>query len=385
MSNGSPFHEMERYLRNNFKFVHNLALNKVASVNVMTDELEYYGEYELNSLWVELKRANIDVSKKTLVNYLYSVSSRQFDPFKEYFESLPLWTPDEPNYLELLADTVTVPEEQKDIWRVYLWRWLIAFVGCAIDPTVTNQQVLVLVGSQGIGKTKWAERLVPSQLRKYFHPGSLTPGDRDSEITLAECILINLDELGDLNKGDLNKLKQLITQPSVRVRRPYAELPDILPRRASFIGSVNSTEFLRDETGNRRYLCVDAMAIHYNHNVDMNRVYAQAYQLFRQGVKYWFAGEDVQLINSTNEKYKIQPMELEYVDQFFEPCLATEKPDLELTTTGIQSYLLERKVHISNLNPNRLGRALVASKYERRKKNGGRLYYRLKLRSQPER
>lgn len=382
MSNRSPFLIMEDYLRNNYTFVHNVVLNRVASVNVMTDELEYFGDYELNSLWVELQRGSMKISKQMLHDYLFSDNSVQFDPFLEYFKNLPAWSPDQPNYFQLLADTVTVPEERRSAWEIYLWRWLIALVACAIDPNVTNQQVLCLVGEQGIGKTKWTEKLVPTQLREYYHSGNVNPGDKDSSINLAECLLINLDELGNLNKGDLNSLKQLITQSSIRVRRPYAALPEKMARRASFIGSVNSSEFLRDDTGNRRYLCMDMVAIDYDHKINIDRVYAQAYYLLTQkNAKYWFDGEEVAAINESNKRYQVSYPELEYVGQFFEPCSREDKDAVEMTLTEIQSYLTRHGAHILNVSNRMLGIAMKASEYVRIKKNGGTYYYLLKVKN----
>lgn len=377
---------MTEYLSNNYKFVYNVVLNKIAKVHPRSKQLSYLGEYELNTLWTELLLSRMDISKNMLMGYLCSEMTPKFDPFKDYFNNLPAWTPDQPDYIQLLAETITVPEEEREQWNMYLKRWLIATVACATNPTVTNQQVLVLVGNQGIGKTKWTERLVPDRLKGYYHSGNVNPDNKDSSINLSECFLINLDELGNLNKGDLNSLKQLITMSSVRLRRPYAAMSETMPRRASFVGSVNSTEFLRDDTGNRRYLCADAQAIDYAHGIDMDLVYSQALYLLNHGEKYWFDGEEIATINTSNEKYRVQQVELEYVNEHFEPCLAGETPDIELTTSGIQAYLLRQRVNILNLNAIRLGKALMASDYAkaRVKKNGGTYYYRLKLKGKPK-
>lgn len=377
MAKQSPFIQMEEYLQTNFNFVHNVVLNKVASVNVMTDELEYLDDYAFNTLWGEVLRIDMRLSKTILMGYLRSSSSKQFDPFKTYFSELPTWQPDDQDYIQLLADTISVPAGQREHWEKYLRRWLIATVGCAIDPLVTNQQVLTLVGAQGIGKTKWTERLVPEQLLTYYYSGNVNPDDKDSKINLGECFLINLDELGNLNKGDLNTLKQLITMSSVRVRRPYAAMPENMPRRASFIGSVNNQEFLRDDTGNRRYLCVDTIAIDYNHAIDINKVYAQAYYLFLNGEKHWFDGQEIETINQLNKLYKVQHVELEFVNEFFEPCGRDEEAE-EMTTTQILEYLRRHGSAINNASVNALGRALSVSDYLQVRRNGGIRYYRLK-------
>lgn len=383
MANPSPFQQMTEYLDNNYKFVHNAVLNRIANVNAVTQELEYIDEYTLNSIWVELLRGRMDISKSMLMAFLTSEASQSFDPFESYFRGLPEWRVDQPDYIQQLADTVTVPEAFRDVWSMYLRKWLIAAVGCSIDEKVVNQQVLVLIGDQGIGKTKWTEKLVPNDLKEYYFSGDINPGDKDSSINLSECFIINLDELGNLNRGDLNRLKQLITQSSLRIRRPYAMMHEKMPRRASLIGSVNNSEFLRDETGNRRYLCMEALSINYNHDVNMDLVYAQAYALFIAGERFWLNQEEIKVMNLYNNQYKVQFAEIEYVNEFFEPCERDDKDGREMTVTEIQRYLREHGEHIFNVSIRQLGIALKASNYVPLKKNGGTKYYKVKLKNMP--
>lgn len=381
MADLTPFQMMEDYLSKHYAFLHNVVLNTVDYLSIeQIDESGKVDDYKLNSIHAELLRRKIHVSKSTLINYLFSENSTQYDPFQNYFEELPQWRPDQPNYIQLLANTMTVSEAFKGQWITYLTHWLIATVACAIDAKVTNQQVLVLIGEQGIGKTKWTEKLVPKSLKKYYYSGSVNPGDKDSSINLAECFLINLDELGNLNRGDLNTLKQLITQSSIRVRRPYAAIHDIMPRRASFVGSVNNQEFLRDDTGNRRYLCIEAQTIDYEHSINMDMVYAQAYYLLRIGTPYWFSDDEVKLINLVNNRYRVQYPELEYVNEFFEACSRDEKEAMEMTTTQILAYLNAHGTRKANISVRMLGIALRASDYVKVKKNGGTNYYKLKVR-----
>jgi len=374
----SPFQRMEEYLGYNYKFVYNVVLNKVANINAVTQELEYVDDVYFNTIWTELLRSRMDITRQMLKAYLNSHLSAQFDPFQSYFEELEAWHPDQPDYIQLLADTITVPMANRELWNMYLRRWLIATVGCAVDAKTINQQVLVLVGEQGTGKTKWTDKLVPDSLREYYYSGDINPGDKDSNINVSECFIINLDELGNLNRGNLNRLKQIITLSSIRLRRPYGDFPEAMPRRASFVGSVNGTEFLRDETGNRRYLCMECTTIDYNHQVPMDRVYAQALYLFNREEKYWFDGAEIGIINSHNQQYKVQYSEMEHVNEHFEACDQDDKDMLLMKTTDIQRYL---KKYGGNLSDKGLGVALRASNYKRVRRNGGTRFYVLKYKT----
>lgn len=60
-----------------------------------------------------------------------------------------------------------------------------------------------------------------------------------------------MDELENLSDKSLDAVKQLMTQTGVPLRRAYTTITQYYPRRASFAGTVNKKQFLRDLTGNR--------------------------------------------------------------------------------------------------------------------------------------
>jgi predicted P-loop ATPase len=72
------------------------------------------------------------------------------------------------------------------------------------------------------------------------------------------------------------------------MRKAYGHNNETMPRRASFAGSVNTAQFLNDSTGSRRFLCFEVEEIQYQHDVDINMIYAQALHLFNEGFRYWF-------------------------------------------------------------------------------------------------
>ena len=193
-----------------------------------------------------------------------------------------------------------------------------------------------------------------------------------------------MDELENLNKSKLGTLKQLITESSIRLRRPYAPAAEKMPRRASFMGSVNNVEFLRDDTGNRRFLCVETTAIHHEHTIDMNLVYAQAYSLFQMRERYWFTYEENCAISEYNERFKAQFFEIEIVNKYYEPCLDGE-PDKILTIDGLLKDLATKGHKSHDLNQTSLGKAMMASSFKKtRTKKDGRWLYRLKAREKEQ-
>ncbi|WPQ66598.1 VapE family protein [Chitinophaga sancti] len=148
----------------------------------------------------------------------------------------------------------TVNTENDELWSLCFKKWIVATVGCATVDSITNQTAIIFVGNQGVGKTRWMKRLVPLRLENYFYSGIPNLKDKDSKIRLSECFLINMDEMDNLAKHHSERLKEMISKASIRERRPYGRNDELMPRRASFMGSVNSRQFLNDSTGTRRYL-----------------------------------------------------------------------------------------------------------------------------------
>lgn len=236
-------------------------------------------------------------------------------------------------------------------------------VGCVLDEKVVNHTVIVFSGKQGIGKTTWLENLVPKQLKNYLFSGTINPNNKDTLIHLAECMLINLDELENLNRSEIGSLKEIITKTQIRIRKAYGHNNETMPRRASFAGSVNTTQFLNDTTGSRRFLCFEVEAIQYDHNTNIDKVYAQALHLFQNNFCYWFNQQEIKSINENNEQYQIQSVEEELLLTWF------EKPEEEtnalkqgiryLNASQIAAKLAEKtKINITDVTINKLGKAL---------------------------
>ena len=115
--------------------------------------------------------------------------------------------------------------------------------------------VLVLTGEQGKFKTTFLDLLCPEELKSYLFTGKIDPQGKDIQTLIAEYLFINIDDqLKALNKRDENELKNLITTPRVKYRRPYDTYIEEYPHLASFIASVNGNDFLTDPTGSRRFL-----------------------------------------------------------------------------------------------------------------------------------
>jgi putative DNA primase/helicase len=193
-----------------------------------------------------------------------------------------------------------------------LLRWLISAVAAAFEPDgVAAGGILVLQGAQYLGKTKWFKSLVPQHLGLTQDGMMLRPDDRDSVKQSCSFWLVELGELdATFRKSDIAALKAFITRKQDVMRRAYARKESHYARRTVFFASVNQQEFLADPTGNRRYWTISCEAIDHTHDIDMQQVWAEVYDLYKEGVSWYLEADEVAHLNSHNEQFSaIDPVE----------------------------------------------------------------------------
>lgn len=362
---------LENFLNYRYSFRYNIVTGKMEYKTIKATLWKPVTDFVENSILREILKAKVKCNINTLRNLLHSDFCQQYDPFKDYFEEL-INEEDETDYITELANTITTTRQ--DLWLECFKKWFVAMVACVTNEKAINQTVIVFSGKQGLGKTTWIEKLIPKPLKDYMFSGAINPNNKDTLIHLAECMLINLDELENLNRTEIGTLKELITKTHIRIRKAYGHNNETLPRRASFAGSVNTAQFLNDTTGSRRFLCFEVEHIEYTHNIDINLAYAQAKQLYKNGFRYWFNQEEIKEINSNNEQYQLRSPEEELLLTWFE-IADRETANSFLNTSQIAAKLADKaKLNITDGTVMKLGKALKKHGYLRLSKKIGYVY-----------
>jgi len=371
----------EDYLKKHYHFRYNPISDRTEFKTIKAKEYMPLTERDINSLFRELNHKSVSIQMSILKSILHSDFIPTSDPFFEYFESLPPYKDGDPDYIAELMKTVDV--ENKEFFKIAFPKWLVNTVACSINPNVVNQNVLVFVGKQGIGKSTWLNKLVPSSLEGYLYSGIVNPNNKDTLVNLAENFIINLDELENLNKTELGSLKALITQSAIKLRKAYGIFNENFTRRASFVGSVNEVEFLTDPTGNRRYLVISCNDIDYTHKVDIDKVYSQAYFLYKkhqnnpESFQYFFDKEDVKVIEENNQMFNRISIEEELVLKHFRIPKADDLQTaiVELKPTDMMKYLSEvEQLRADSSVLRRLGLAFQKHNFQKVSRGGSKLY-----------
>lgn len=133
-------------------------------------------------------------------------------------------------------------------------RFMIGAVARVFEPGCKLDTVLVLEGEQGIGKSSVVRALVPNGDWHSETPPEL--GTKDAALHLQGKWVIELSELASVNRAGQEHVKSFVTATVDKFRRPYGRKDESYPRQCVFVGTTNAQEFLRDDTGGRRFLPV---------------------------------------------------------------------------------------------------------------------------------
>lgn len=209
------------------------------------------------------------------------------DPLAEYLGELA-WdgVPRMDTFLEqYFSADVSTPERLKYV-RAVSRRWLISLVARALAPGCKVDNVVVLQGPQGGGKTSALKALVGA---RYFLDTSIDISDKDAKQAIASQWLVELGELASFRRAENNKTKQFFSTQTDKYRPPYGAAMLDSPRRCVFVGTTNDDEYLTDRTGNRRYWPVlvgdvDVAGIAR----DRDQLLAEAVRAYASGERWWF-------------------------------------------------------------------------------------------------
>ena len=237
--------------------------------------------------------------------------SNRYNPASEFITAKP-W--DGVSRIYDLCDTLETAEGfDRSLMLMMVRRWLISAVAAAMQPTgFYSKGVLVLQGEQSLGKTAWFRSLVPPTLRELIKVGAtIDPANKDSVSSAIGRWMVELGELdATFRKSDIARLKSFISQDRDEIRRPYDRLESTYQRRTVFFASVNPKHFLADDTGNVRWWTIPVTRINYEHDIDMQQVWAEVAQLYREGERWWMNAEEEAMLEQVNKEHEaIDPVE----------------------------------------------------------------------------
>ena len=212
-------------------------------------------------------------------------------------------------------------------------KMLVAAVSRAVRGATKWEQMIILVGPQGCGKTTFI-----TALGKEWYCDSLEDfsGKEAAEIIQGQWI-IEVGELAAMNRSEVLEVKQFLSKKDDVYRAAYGRHSERYPRRCVFFGTSNESSFLRDTTGNRRFWPITVQAKE-THKKDVwkelpdevDQIWAEAYALWVLAESLELSAEAEKLAEEAREQYRDANDKEGLIAEFLERGLPENWDSLDL-------------------------------------------------------
>lgn len=368
--NDEPIIVLENHLKKNYDFRFNEVLLQTEFKSKLSNDFEPIDDRSMAEIRVSLAKKKYK-SYKTYLNDLISSKSLSpnYNPFKNYFDSLPKWDETQIDHIANLCKYIEVKDQE---WfNVMLKKHLVRTAACALRKIDFNKFCFVLQGKQHDGKTSFIRFLSPPNLYNNYYKENPPLEHKDGLIAFARNLIINFDELDNLDKTEANRVKTMFSQDKLDVRLSHDRFDSKLKRYASCFGTINDAEFLNDVTGNVRWLAFEVEKIlwqgknGYVQNIDIDAVWSQARYLVDSGFNSNLTNQEIETVNIRNKKYMKKTIEMELISKHLIPCHKGDEDAVFVQSNEIQQVILKAVNNSLRINSNNIGKALTFLGYKR--------------------
>ena len=273
-------------------------------------------EQAISSMGINAQEEGIELWDKDVIRYLKSDRVCPYNPFDDFIASLPKW--DKRPRIDKLFRRIPVDDE---LWYPLAHTWFLGMVALwmGVNPHKGNETMLVLVGSQGVGKSTFARQLLPRTMEPYYTEHFSLDSQRNAALALGRYGLINFDEMDRLTERQQPVLKNMLQLPAVDELKRYAQHVTRQQRYASLMGTSNNMGIIADLTGSRRYLCAKVTGpINTRKGINHQQLFAEAVQEIKDGRRYWLDEADEKGLMSRNARFVRMPADAETFDTLFD-------------------------------------------------------------------
>ena len=283
-------------LTNSIKQIRNIKYNEMTNLI----EIEKDGCFKtLENRDIQLLRLNLSEKKKTtfstddIKTSIYGISElNRYHPIKELIEAVQ-WDGvkrAETFFIDCLG--VEDNELNKEVTR----KWLLACITRLYEKGREFDEMLILFGGQGIGKSTTLERLALDT----FYTKVTGKLSNETILQTSKTWLVELDELSTLLRTPSEEFKAWLSSRKDTTRVPYEAQPLDFERGFIVLGTTNNKKILKDNTGNRRFWILDCNKDNIKTSIfslteqDILQVWAE--------VRTWYLKNESLLLSQTARK-----------------------------------------------------------------------------------
>lgn len=194
----------------------------------------------------------------------------------------------------LFIDYLGAEDDPVGYCRAVCRKAFTAAIARAMTPGSKYDCMLILCGSQGLGKSTLLDRMS----KGWFNDSIRTFEGKEASELLQGVWLVEVAELDAFRRTDVARIKQFLSLRADRYRAAYGRNVKELPRCCVFFGTCNQMDFLQDTTGNRRFWPVDVGEQPHDKNVwqdltdeVIDQIWAEAKIRWQMGEQLYLTGE----------------------------------------------------------------------------------------------
>lgn len=234
---------------------------------------------------------NLSIPEGECIKICSALARRnRYNPIQQYLDAVAQQYPADSDLLDSLSGTYLGTSEP--LHQAYLRKALLSAVARAYQPGCKVDNVLILQGAQGTGKSSFFRVLATSP--DWFDDSLGSVSDKDERMKLHQAWFVEWAELEAIfRRRDIASVKAFITCQRDFIRLPYRRSVEAFDRPSIIVGSTNQEEFLGDTTGNRRFwVCPVRQSIPLEQlRAERDRIWAAAVHAYRSGESWLLPAE----------------------------------------------------------------------------------------------
>lgn len=272
--------------------------NAVSPEIIRRDEFAYRDTYAVDSPWGAKQNEVVtdddvstikywlgcnyqfEPSKQCIEDALIVIARRNsYDPVRDALDALPAWD-ERPRLDTWLRENFEAKGHPEYLGQVFR-KWMAAMVMRVYQPGSKFDWMPIFEGPQNVGKSSFGRILVGE---RYFLDWLPNLADKDAALALQGMWGVEMAELSQFRRSELESIKAFITRTVDKMRPPYGRRLIESPRRCVFFGTTNRATYLIDETGNRRFKPIMVGRLNFKALLrDRIQLFSEAKHLWKMG------------------------------------------------------------------------------------------------------
>lgn len=250
-------------------------------------------------------RANGPIEDSTAI--VYEINT--YHPVRDYLNAEAKSWDGEKRIDTLLIDFLGADDNLYT--REAMRKMMVGAVARVFRPGCKFDLMLTLVGEQGDGKSTFVRNLGGAWFSDSFN----TLSGKEAFEQLQGAWLVEIAELAGLASREVEAVKHYLTKQYDTYRPAYSRVVETFQRQCVFFGTTNSGNFLKDTTGNRRFLPVDVDKRRATKSPFEDMTEGFVAQLWGEAVAAYRAGEKLYLSDEVEALAKVEQYLHQEVDE----------------------------------------------------------------------